>query len=299
MENSYRKYLLVFERDKAWGFYINNLGRTKIPANSNYPSTNHPDSYMFSWENGRVLNEFHLVLITQGEGEFESNPTGKVRLLNGDVFLLFPGVWHRYRPEQNSGWTERWIGFSGTIARQFIANGFFSPEDPIISNADQAQILNLFDRLFLLFEREDFGFQRTASALCLQLMAELYNLKAGGLNVAEMNTMVNQTKSIMYDHIDSSIKLKLIAKQLGVSYSKFRLDFKKQTGVSPLQYFLSLKIERAKELLLATNKTQKEIAFELGFESDFYFNRIFKKKTGISPGKFRSGTKIKRPSLQF
>lgn len=299
MENSYRKYLLVFERDKAWGFYINNLGRTKIPANSNYPSTNHPDSYMFSWENGRVLNEFHLVLITQGEGEFESNPTGKVRLLNGDVFLLFPGVWHRYRPEQNSGWTERWIGFSGTIARQFIANGFFSPEDPIISNADQAQILNLFDRLFLLFEREDFGFQRTASALCLQLMAELYNLKAGGLNVAEMNTMVNQTKSIMYDHIDSSIELKLIAKQLGVSYSKFRLDFKKQTGVSPLQYFLSLKIERAKELLLATNKTQKEIAFELGFESDFYFNRIFKKKTGISPGKFRSGTKIKRPSLQF
>ncbi|NJB35079.1 helix-turn-helix domain-containing protein [Croceivirga sp. JEA036] len=293
MKNSYKKYLMVFDRDKAWGFYINNLGRTEIPAYSNYPSTDHPDSYMFAWENGRVLDEFHLVLITQGEGEFESRPTGKIRLLDGDVFLLFPGVWHRYRPKKNKGWTERWIGFSGTIAKQFIANGFFSPEDPIISNADQAQILTLFDRLFLLFEREDFGFQRTASALCLQLMAELYNLKTGGSNIADMNTMINRVKSIMYNRINSNIELKEIAKQLGVSYSKFRLDFKKQTGVSPLQYFLSLKIEKAKELLLATNKTQKEIAFELGFESDYYFNRIFKKKMGMSPGKYRTNTKVK------
>ncbi|TKD63389.1 AraC family transcriptional regulator [Flavobacterium sp. ASW18X] len=293
MKNSYKKYLMVFDRDKAWGFYINNLGRTEIPAYSNYPSTDHPDSYMFAWENGRVLDEFHLVLITQGEGEFESRPTGKIRLMDGDVFLLFPGVWHRYKPKKNKGWTERWIGFSGTIAKQFITNGFFSPEDPIISNANQAQILTLFDRLFLLFEREDFGFQRTASALCLQLMAELYNLKTGGSNIADMNTMINRVKSIMYNRIDSNIELKEIAKQLGVSYSKFRLDFKKQTGVSPLQYFLSLKIEKAKELLLATNKTQKEIAFELGFESDFYFNRIFKKKTGMSPGKYRTNTKVK------
>ena len=71
------------------------------------------------------------------------------------------------------------------------------------------------------------------------------------------------------------------------------MDFKKQTGLSPLQYYLLLKIEKSKELLLSSQKNQKEIAFELGFESDYYFNRLFKQKTGLSPGKFRNFNKKK------
>ncbi|WP_418264890.1 helix-turn-helix transcriptional regulator [Flavobacterium faecale] len=68
----------------------------------------------------------------------------------------------------------------------------------------------------------------------------------------------------------------------------FELIFKTQTSVSPLQYYLLLKIEKSKELLLNSNKNQKEIAYELGFESDFYFNRLFKQKTGLTPGQFRN-----------
>ncbi|MBK5203579.1 MAG: AraC family transcriptional regulator, partial [Prolixibacteraceae bacterium] len=42
-----------------------------------------------------------------------------------------------------------------------------------------------------------------------------------------------------------------------------------------------------KELLLSTNKSVKEISFELGFQSIYYFSRLFKNKTGISPSAFR------------
>ena len=122
----------------------------------------------------------------------------------------------------------------------------------------------------------------------MQLIAELYNIKNGGNNITDLDSMVSRTKRKMYEHIDTSLDLNQIASELSVSYSKFRLDFKRQTGVSPLQYYLSLKIEKSKELLLNTHKTQKEIAYELGFESDVYFNRLFKKKTGLAPGKFRS-----------
>ena len=51
MKNSYRKYLIVTDLDKSWGFYINNLGRNVIEKHTEYPSKDHPDQYIFTWEN--------------------------------------------------------------------------------------------------------------------------------------------------------------------------------------------------------------------------------------------------------
>ncbi|WP_203257178.1 AraC family transcriptional regulator [Hyunsoonleella ulvae] len=291
MKNNYKKYQITTSNDVSWGFYINDLGRNVIKKYSEYPSKDHPDQYSFTWNTGRVLNEFHLVLITKGQGVFQSKATGKVNITDGDVFLLFPGVWHRYKPKKSTGWTERWVGFSGEIASQFLSNGFFSAEAPIISKCNKPSVLNHFNTLFKLFDEEHYGYQRLASGICLQLMAELYNIKTGGNNIDHLNSMTSRAKGIMYKNINQTIDLTTIASELGISYSKFRLDFKKQTGVSPLQYFLLLKIEKAKELLLNTKKPQKEIAFELGFESDYYFNRLFKGKTGLAPGKFRALSK--------
>ncbi|NJX14329.1 AraC family transcriptional regulator [Tamlana crocina] len=291
MKNKFRKYLITTDIDKLWGVYINNIGRNVIEKHSEYPSRDHPDQYVFTWEKGRVLNEFHLVFITKGKGVFESETTGKINVSDGDIFLLFPGVWHRYKPKKSIGWTERWVGFSGKIASQFLSNGFFSASEPIISKCNKSSVLNHFNALFKLFDEEPYGYQRLASGICLQLMAELYNIKSGGNNIEHLNSMISRAKSIMYKNINKTIQLHDIASHLGISYSKFRVDFKKQTGISPLQYFLLLKIEKSKELLLNSDKSQKEIAFELGFESDYYFNRLFKTKTGLSPGKFREPNK--------
>lgn len=291
MKNRYRKYLMVFDQDKSWGFYINNLGRTVIAKNTKYPSTDHPDNYFFTWEKGRVLEEFHLVFITHGEGIFETKETGPLKVMDGDVFLLFPGVWHRYKPKKKAGWTEHWIGFSGHIAHHFLANGFFSATQPLISKCNKSEVLRYFNTLFKLFEEENFGFQRVASGICIQLMAELYSVKTAGNTIKNLNTSIALAKRLMYERIYNWIDIKQIAAELGSSYSKFRVDFKKQTGTSPLQYFLALKIEKAKEILLKSNKTQKEIAFLLGFESEHYFNRLFKQKTGITPKQFRKANK--------
>ncbi|WP_288956397.1 AraC family transcriptional regulator [uncultured Polaribacter sp.] len=288
MNNTYKKYLITSDKDKNWGFYINNLGRNVIKKDAEYPALDHPDQYLFTWKNGRILNEFHIVLITKGEGVLESKATGKLKVTDGDVFLLFPGIWHRYKPNKKTGWTERWVGFSGEIANQFLNNGFFNAQSPIISKCNKPSILHYFNTLFKLFDETPYGYQHLASGVCLQLMAELHNIKSAGNNIDHINSMVSSAKSVMYKNINTTINLKEIASDLKVSYSKFRIDFKKQTGVSPLQYYLLLKIEKSKELLLNTDKSQKEIAFELGFESDVYFNRLFKRKTGLAPGIFRN-----------
>lgn len=283
----FHRYMMILENDIKWGFYINNIGFNNIKQDTPYPLKGHPGRYMFTWDHGRILEEYHLVMITRGCGYFESKETGLIKINKGDAFILFPGVWHRYMPDNKTGWDEQWVGFSGTVADQLMNNGFFGPEKAIVARCNRESMLNYFKTLFELFNNEPLGYQRLASGICMQLIAELYNIQLSNNNDEHLNSLVSYAKHLMYKQIDSTIDLKKIAADYGVSYSKFRSDFKKQVGTSPLQYFLKLKIEKAKELLLSTTQTQKEIAIELGFESDFYFNRLFKEKSGMTPKAYR------------
>jgi AraC-like DNA-binding protein len=283
--SNFKKYLVISKLDKEWDFTVNDVGFTVYPKNSDYPSKGHPGTHMFSWKTGRILNEYHLVLITKGNGSFESRSIGKRKITEGDAFLLFPGEWHRYKPSKKTGWTENWVGFSGKIADIIIKRYFFKKENPFVSKFNNQLVVSLFQKLCCLVEEEPFGFQRTASGICIQLLAEFCNSQLGSGLIEK--SPISRAKYIMNEKIDEEIDFKILANNLGISYSKFRSDFKRQTGLSPLQYFLLLKIEKAKSMLLSTNINSKQIAYELGFESDHYFCRLFKHKTGLTPKQFR------------
>jgi len=284
-KSNFKKYLIISELDNKWGFIVNDTGYTIYPKNSDYPAKGHPGSHMFSWKTGRILNEFHLVLISKGQGIFESKSAGKRKINEGDAFLLFPGEWHRYKPEKKTGWTEHWVGFTGEIANLMMKDYFFKKENPVANKYNNQLVTKLFHVLHQLIQEEPFGFQRIASGICIQLMAEFCNTQIGsGL---KNESPISRAKYIMNEKIDEEIDFKVLAANLRISYSKFRSDFKRQTGLPPLQYFLLLKIEKAKSLLLSTNISSKQIAYDLGFESDFYFCRLFKMKTGITLQQFR------------
>lgn len=296
-KDNFKKYLIISELDREWGFIINDTGYAIYSKNSDYPSKGHPGSHMFSWKTGRILDEYHLVLISKGEGIFESKSAGKRKLHTNDAFFLFPGEWHRYKPLKNTGWTEHWVGFSGKMAEAFIKEYFFKKENPIANKFNNQLVSKLFKTLQQLVDEEPYGFQRTAAGICIQLMTEFCNTQHG--SELKHESPVSRAKHIMNEKIDEEIDFTTLAKNLGISYSKFRSDFKRQTGLPPLQYFLLLKIEKAKGLLLNKTISSKQIAYTIGFESDFYFCRLFKKKTGLTPKKFRENewakiNKIKR-----
>lgn len=283
-----KKYLPISDIDNKWGFVINDVGNTSIEKNSDYPIKGHPGTHMFSWENGRILDEYHFVLITEGKGIFESKSAGLININAGDGFLLFPGEWHRYKPLQQTGWVENWVGFSGKIPDLLISDYFFNNKEPAIRKCANLQLLEHFNKLFQLVKEEPFGFQRMASGICLQMLAEVYNTKQKINQSGQQVTLILKAKQTIHKQIDELIDFQLMAKDFGISYSKFRRDFKNQTGLAPLQYHLLLKIEKAKELLTHSELKAKEISYNLGFESDHYFNRLFKQKTGISPIQFRA-----------
>lgn len=66
------KYLVVNEHDKLWGLTVSTVGYDEISPGEDYPTKGHADGYYFDIKRGRVLNEFQLLYVPEGEGFFES-----------------------------------------------------------------------------------------------------------------------------------------------------------------------------------------------------------------------------------
>ncbi len=288
MNINHVKYLTTSEEDNNWGLYLNVTGSVKISPNEYYPSLNHPSEYFFNWGEGRVLKEFQINYITEGEGILETKH-GKFNLKKGSIFLIFPGIWHRYKPLTKTGWTENYIGFDGSMARKLISQPLFSPEDPVFHFRIKEELLDTYLKIFDLVEKEQPGFQQIASGMIIKLLGYIISFeKQKGFSGKRIAQVIETIRFEIRQNLEQNLDLKALAQKHNVSYSYFRKMFKKYTGVSPGQYHLQLRIIRAKELLISTDKSIKEISYELGFQSIFYFSNMFKKKEDTTPSNFRN-----------
>jgi AraC-like DNA-binding protein len=77
------------------------------------------------------------------------------------------------------------------------------------------------------------------------------------------------------------------AKSLNISDSYLSDLLRKETGTNTQENIHLYVINRSKDILINTNKSISEIAYELGFEYPQYFSRLFKKKTGETPREYR------------
>lgn len=100
--------------------------------------------------------------------------------------------------------------------------------------------------------------------------------------------MINSIRNYILEHISEDISIDDLAFQLGLSKFYFLKEFKKFTGITPYQFILKLKLEKAQELLRSTNKSLSEIAYELSFSDQSHFSRLFTKTFGESPKKYKS-----------
>jgi AraC family transcriptional regulator len=92
---------------------------------------------------------------------------------------------------------------------------------------------------------------------------------------------------LLREHLDGGILLSRVARECGMSVSHFARSFKASLGVSAHRWLVLRRIERAKELMLATQSALSDIALEAGFSDQASFNRTFCQFVGISPGRWR------------
>jgi len=284
----YAKYLPVTPRDIRWGIYCTTVGFTKMPTAAHYPPdpAAHPPKYLFQWEMGRIFDEYALIYVTRGQGTFKTEGDRTWRVGPGSLFMLFPDVWHWYAPDSETGWDEYWVGFKGDYPARLVENGFFSPDNPLLDIGLHDSILELYTEIIDSARIEAPGCQQVLGSLIAHLLAHISTLTQSHGPDSASERLVQRAKFLLADNVATHLDIGWLSRSLGLGYSRFRQIFKKCTGLSPYQYFLDLKISRAKELLQQGQFTVKEIAYMLSFDDPYYFSHLFKKKTGHPPSEW-------------
>ena len=104
----------------------------------------------------------------------------------------------------------------------------------------------------------------------------------------------------MNEHVYKDVDVEELALKLNVSYSWFRRAFKEYTGYAPAKYFQELKLRKAKQLLVESSKSVKEISYILNYTSAEHFFSIFKKRTGFTPIEYRNyGRETEHESMEI
>lgn len=288
-DKSYKRFKDVeaSPRDRSWGTTVTTAGVEHVSSSGEEYDITHA-GYKYD-ENGRkVLNEYRLIYITRGSGYFESASYSKVKLTAGMMAMLFPGEWHSFYPDSESGWDCCWVGFNGINVDNKIRNSFFAFRHCIYRVGVDEKIVTIFHDILEILEKENKGYQQFAAGLVESLIGRIYYMNENNTTGESFIVrVVNQAKSIMKEDTPDEMTVEEIAVSLGVTYSMFRREFKRLCGISPGQYRLEQKLARATELLVSTNEGITEIAHRLHFDNIGQFSAFFKKKKGVSPLEYR------------
>ena len=268
--------------DIAWGLYCLGAGTQDIA----------PGPVDLIGSRGRILDCYSLVYITRGKGTFWGAPDRSISVKAGDLILLFPGTWHRYKTDPQTGWQEIWVMFNGAYAAHLHSEGILSPGRAVaelgLDHQLARQLLGLVDSV----EAAEPAFQKQCATLMMTALARIHQLQTRELPERQQRRNDTIERAILHltHHASGDVDLQALARSLSLSYSRFRQLFKAVTGISPRQYHISVRINEAKRLLDTTSLSIGEVAHALGFDDAHYFSRMFSSKAGVSPRDWRRGS---------
>jgi len=236
----------------------------------------------------RRLSGDFIALMTEGEAYF-SVLSEERYLVKSPVLIYVPdGMRHSYDPSPRLRWKNYWMLFDGKTARSSFGN-ILPPHPGIFKIKETDDIGKNWSELCTIKVSECQNSANYSFLLLHKILLGVHMLITG----TELTYRPSRFDAVLQELENKAdahdIDLCALARRYGFNYDNFRKQFKAQTGTGPKQYFLRLKINNSKTLLLNTALNIKQIAEMTGFESQYYFSRIFKEKTGTSPSEFRCG----------
>ena len=237
-----------------------------------------------------VRDHFLLHFVTSGKGVFATEDK-EYTVSAGEGFLISPDRVTSYRADAAEPWHYFWIGFSGQSAEELLSEIGLSPSSPVFSFKDVAAMKAVFDRVRLLPEdsvKAQLALVSVLYALLSGIEAKrdksergAYRLFHTGKEYADMAALYLEQRYA------SRITVGALSLHLGLHRSYFSTLFKKHYGVSPQEYLIRVRMDKARLLLGEGTISVADIARTVGYEDPLLFSRIFRKAVGISPSDYR------------
>jgi AraC-like DNA-binding protein len=154
-----------------------------------------------------------------------------------------------------------------------------------------ASFIPVFTKLKTYFEHSELE----DKVITMEIQSLIHFALARVLEISDINDLeisADYTKLLpaleyINTHFSSNISLDVLAGKCCLSSNYFQRIFKRNFGITPFNYMLKMKMEKAIRLLIYTDFPVKQIAFTVGFEDEAYFSRMFSKIYNESPGRYR------------
>lgn len=252
--------------------------------------------------------EPHIVHILQGTLLFEErDPDGEWRSLEvkpGDLFLTtsfapYELHWKRVGNDPLVAMSV-FVGLPllAEAARDVLGPGAGIPTLREFSGDADAELLRYLDQLrgeLLQEPASPLLVQGIARAMAVHLVRTYADKprssRSHRLTVFDLHRIDHYLES----HLDEEVPLADLAGLAGMSEFHFSRVFKRAAGLSPARYFIRLRMERARHLLLDSSRNILEIGLEVGYSSASHFSNLFRRETGLTPSEYRAQFKSKEP----
>ena len=252
-----------------------------------------PEARGHGIERPRGLDECIMIFCTKGKGWLETDGR-RVVVGAGEVLIIPPNKAHAYHADDEDPWSIHWAHFSGTAAASYAS--LLPPHEHVmmLPAGDFKAIANMFRESYRLAST---GFTERTLLLVSHILRHTLgilffqigtSLRGGARALAH-----DLTKSIefMRANVACSLTLQELSRHAGLSPARFSSLFRDQTGSSPVEHHIRLRMQAACHYLDTTALSVKEVAAELGYDDPYYFSRIFQKTLGCSPLVYRRSVK--------
>ena len=249
--------------------------------------------------------ELQFCLVTAGQVEFHINQETIVLTKDEGLFINSKQL-HQIKNYQDIDSSYICFDFDSKLISSFsgsiINNKYVEPyvENSAIQYCTFKQEINWQKEIIILLKQIYFEYIKDASNQLTilislqQIWNHLYTFYFSTLSYQPLinnNQLIKNIINYINCHYFENISLEEIAKIVNLSKSHCCKEFKQAMGCTIFEYIINYRLLQATKLLLTTDNTITEIAYQCGFNSSSYFIKHFKAKTKISPNQYRKKNK--------
>lgn len=244
-----------------------------------------------NWFNIQHSHDFCEILYVAG-GAGEAILEGKkFRLAPGDLVVVNPGTLHEERSDAKAPLRLIFLAIRDFAVPGLPAGCLSQEKYRVLSCGEYQYKMDIYLRELLQETSSQIEFyQEISQGLVSALLVLVMRLiRINPEDEAALSQECQKIKDYLDQNFTSLITLDSLSETVYISKHYLSHLFKEQTGISPIKYLTSKRMEKACELLSETELPVSEVSKAVGYENPLYFSQVFKRVYGISPVKYRMG----------